>query len=149
MRRLLQQQQLMTATTHTPHTSPNQSRTHTHTHRHTCEGNTVEGREGEKAHAKLLTLTCRNKRAAHSLQSKAKNMKLAYNFRRCRHFCFVHQLTDKWQNGMNETASLPHEFWSNGTHTHRNAYIRTKEHTHRNTHARVYTNHVSIKFKCT
>lgn len=117
MRRLLQQQQLMTATTHTPHTSPNQSRTHTHTHRHTCEGNTVEGREGEKAHAKLLTLTCRNKRAAQSLQSKAKNMKLAYNFRRCRHFCFVHQLTDKWQNGMNETASLPHEFWSNGAHT--------------------------------
>lgn len=135
MRRPLQQQQLMTATTHTPAPIRAALR-HTHRHRHTCEGNTVEGREGEKAHAKLLTLTCRNKRAAHSPQSKAKNMKLAYNFRRCRHFCFVHQLTDKWQNGMNETASLPHEFWSNGTHTHvcKNQGTHSQEHTR----ARVY-----------
>lgn len=105
--------------THQPQSEP-----HSHTHRHTCEGNTVEGRKGEMIHAKLLTLTCGNKRAAHSPQSKAKNMKLAYNFRRCP-FCFVHQLTDKWQNGMNETASLPHEFWSNGMrwHTHTHSHI--------------------------
>lgn len=99
MRRPLQQRELMTATTPAPIRAAL-------THNHTCEGNRERWERAKKAHAKLLTLTCRNKREG-SPQSKAKNMKLAYYFRRCRPFCFVHftsrsppTLTDEWQNEM-------------------------------------------------
>lgn len=120
-----------------------------HSHTITLAKEIESWERAKEAHAKLLTLTCRNKREG-SPQSKAKNMKLAYNFRRCRPFCFVHFTSRSpptdgrvaKRNEMNETVSLPHApknfgvtAWD-GTNTQE--HMRTHTNTHRDTRARGY-----------